>query len=241
MIGRQGRMGRLHVECLEEMGVSVVEHNPDFVTVASPDHTHGQIVINQLEKGLPVFVEKPLCIRRQEFEQIKRLGGKIEQNFPLRYQEYFVNFKKYVDQGEFGDIYRVEAAYNYGRQLTDWRLKKGYSVILGGLIHMIDIVRFVTSQDMKVKFAQQKDRCATALCRLDNGAQVYFCADFGSGIGAHHHFLRVTGSKKTHIIENYLPTDKKAALRDFVHAIKLQGTNDLRTTEIALEMECQAR
>jgi len=244
IVGAQGRMGRLHAETLEEEGVSIVQKDPDFVVIATPDSTHGEIVVNQLAKNTPIFCEKPLCTRMNELKVIEEFENPvIGQNFPLRYHSLVVGMRRHIAIGNLGEIYRVEGQYNYGRPLTGWKREKGYSIVLGGLIHMIDAVRFVTGQEMEVEGAREHDKCVMAVCRLQNGGLVYFCADFGTGIKKHNHYLRATGTERSLIIENYQSTDKKAALKEFIKNLRggNAGVADLESTRIALEIECRVR
>ena len=67
--------------------------------------------------------------------------------------------KKLIAEGVFGNIYYIEADYNYGRlkKLTHgWRSKvPNYSVTLGGGIHMLDLVLWITKfKPEDVKFSQ---------------------------------------------------------------------------------------
>ena len=115
VIGADGNMGREHVLAYEECGVKIVDVRPDIVSIASPDNTHGEYAIDALKQGCHVFCEKPLATEAGQLEEIIRLRGDraVWQNFPLRYQPIFTILKDRIS--DFGDIYRIEASYNWGR------------------------------------------------------------------------------------------------------------------------------
>ncbi|MEU8588300.1 Gfo/Idh/MocA family oxidoreductase [Streptomyces sp. NPDC048664] len=46
------------------------EARPDVVVVGTPNHTHAALASAALERGIPVVVEKPLCLSRTEFDTL---------------------------------------------------------------------------------------------------------------------------------------------------------------------------
>ncbi len=159
VIGADGRMGREHVAAYKACGVEVLSQD-DFkegvFSIACPDEYHGTYVGFGLVNGDHVFCENPLYTTRKDGFRIKNvLGGTpkplhLAQNFPLRYADCFENLKR----EDFGEIYRIEANYNWGRthKLNEgWRRHDpNYSLVMGGLIHMVDLIVWITGLDMEV-------------------------------------------------------------------------------------------
>ena len=227
VIGADGNMGREHVAAYQECGVDIVDIRPDIVSIASPDNTHGEYVIEALKQGCHVFCEKPLVTSMAQMERILDLrGGRaVWQHFPLRYQPIFMNLKNKID--DYGKIYRVEASYNWGRthKLSETWRTKDYSLVTGGMIHMLDIVEFITGQGalpataLGVNFsAPEYDApdTVTALCELEEGGIGVFTVDGGTGVDFHHHRLTIHGTKGGITVVNREKTDKRAAIHDFV-------------------------
>ena len=86
----------------------------------------------QLNYFLNILIsEKPLCLFLDEAVQIadalrKRPDLKLSSNLILRCSPRFKELKARILDGELGEIYAIEADYNYGRieKLTDgWRGK----------------------------------------------------------------------------------------------------------------------
>ena len=118
----------------------------NLVSVASHDHFHYSQVIKSLKKKKNVFVEKPICTDQKQLKNIEKLVKKnrvhIESNFVLKTVSLFNSLKQKIKRNK-KKIYFIEADYLWGRykKLLQWRKNsKNFSLILGGAIHMIDLV-----------------------------------------------------------------------------------------------------
>jgi predicted dehydrogenase len=187
-----------------------------------------------------------------EMAQRQRLA--LWQHFPLRYQPLFQSIKSGVDRGKYGDIYRIEASYNWGR--TDklfygWRAEDPeYSLVLGGMIHMIDLVNWllggeeiipmgvagVTSLPMRPDVA---DTVSTLCVNDDGGMTISLTVDGGRGVKDHNHRLLVHGSKGGRSVVNHEPTNKRAMIHDFVKQVESgkQSMEGLSAMATALQID----
>ena len=190
-----------------------------LVCIASYDHHHYKQIIDCLESKKDVFAEKPICLSLKEFAHIKEIAKrkkkKISCNFVLRSQREFKNLKNLIAAGVFGNIYYIEADYNYGRlkKLTNgWRSKvPNYSVTLGGGIHMLDLVLWITkfkpkdvksfSNDISTKNSnfRYKD-FATTLIKFSNKSILKLTSNFGC-VYPHSHFLKIYGTKCSYLYD----------------------------------------
>jgi len=256
VIGASGRMGQEHVKAYEVCGVQLVrkwgDDDADIVSIASPDAFHSQVVVDVLSDGRHVFCEKPICVNQSGLDAIWACqpyqSQYFGQNFPLRHQLAFTN----INIESLGEIYRIDAAYNWGRThklFEGWRAEDpNYSLVMGGLIHMVDLVLWLTGLDLEVVNAIGCNKSApgfpnhdtvTALCRLSNGGVCNLTVDGGKGVLHHNHFLRIHGTKGHVVRMNADPTDKQACIKQFVNDIR-EGKppeRDFRATEICLEIE----
>jgi predicted dehydrogenase len=203
---------------------SVVLGHPeiDVVSIASYDDVHYAQIREALEHGKHVFAEKPVCLHEDEARHIAQLlrarpGIRLSQNMPLRLSPRFVELREQIAAGALGRIFHVEGDYDYGRRhkLTDgWRGElPWYSVVLGGAIHMIDLLLWLTG-DMPVEATALSSGIATAgtrfkhddfvvaLLRLESGATAKVTANLGC-VSRHFHGLRVYGTEGTFV--NGLP------------------------------------
>ena len=131
--------------------------NPDIdiVSIASYDNYHYEQIIKAIETGKHIFVEKPLCLYEWQASHIRTLLRdnphiKLSSNLVLRKSKRFAGLKELIDNGRLGQIYYVEADYNYGRlhKITEgWRGSIDfYSVVYGGGVHIIDLLLWLTGE-----------------------------------------------------------------------------------------------
>lgn len=113
-----GTMGKRHRAYFEACGIEFVEtfdleesdkkkfteylderKNPDFVVIASPASTHYGYVKNCLNRGIPVFVEKPLATSAEQAQELVKLAKeKCTLLFVAQsecFNPLFLNFRKH--------------------------------------------------------------------------------------------------------------------------------------------------
>ena len=130
----------------------------DIVGIYTPDHLHKDQVIQALEAGKHVLVTKPMSISNQESEEIvsavKRTGKRVMPAQTQRYVQSHMAVKRFIDRGEFGDIYFVAADYYQDLRPvydhTPWRYQHPQDFIYGGLSHNIDIMRYLKGEIVEV-------------------------------------------------------------------------------------------
>jgi predicted dehydrogenase len=181
----------------------------DVISIASPDDCHHGHVIAALKAGKHVFVEKPLCLLPNEAVDIEdclatRQGLRLGCNLILRRSPRFEGLRNMIRAGELGEIYQIEAAYNYGRlsKITHgWRgAIPYYSVTLGGGIHLLDLMVWMLGSRINEVAAVgsriagagtriQFDDAVTAILKFDNGAIGTLSSNFGCVYPHFHRFI----------------------------------------------------
>lgn len=85
----------------------------DAVIVATPDHWHAQMVIDAVEAGKDVYVEKPLCHTIEEgyrmVDAVRRTGRIVQVGTQRRSSPIFLEAKGVMDSGVLGDIRLVSS------------------------------------------------------------------------------------------------------------------------------------
>jgi len=203
------------------------------VAVASYDDAHARDILRALKSGRHVFSEKPLCTLAADAAAITAALAaaphlRLSTNTVLRASPRFAALYAQIRAGLLGRPYFVEADYNYGRlhKLTEgWRGRvPDYSVMLGGGIHMIDLVMWLVGSDV-VEVTAYGNRIASAaagstfpgydlsvaLLRFSDGAVGKVAANFGC-VTPHFHRLVVYGTEATW--ENGLPIAHLTTSRD---------------------------
>jgi predicted dehydrogenase len=90
------------------------ELNLDAVVVATPPATHFTVAKECLEHNLHVLVEKPMTLKGEDAKELVKLAK--AKNLTLmvghifQYNTAIHALKKYIDSGELGEIYYIDAA-----------------------------------------------------------------------------------------------------------------------------------
>lgn len=195
----------------------------DVVSIASYDDAHFEQVRSALEHGKHVFAEKPLVLFEDDARALRtmlrdRPGLQLSSNVPLRMSPRFEQVRAQIASGGFGEIFHIEGDYDYGRRhkLTDgWRgALPYYSVVLGGAIHVIDLLLWMTGLRAVEVTSALSSQIATrgtrfqhpdfvmATLRLDGGATMKVTANLGC-VSPHFHGVRLYGTDAT--FQNGLP------------------------------------
>jgi predicted dehydrogenase len=188
----------------------------DLVCVASYDADHAGQILRALADGRHVFAEKPLTARPEDTAAIRAAlarhpSVRLSSNTILRLSPRFAGLHADIRAGRLGRIYAVEGDYNYGRL---WKLTEGwrgrdpdYSVILGGGIHMADLLLWLTGARVVEVFAAGTGIAtadsafpghdtAMALLRFEDGTIGKLGSNYGC-VEPHFHRLLVYGTEAT--------------------------------------------
>lgn len=126
----------------------------DMVSVVTPHSSHAVIVIECLNAGKHVVVEKPMCITVAEATNMIETAKKVKRTLAVfhnrRHDGNVRAIKEVIDQGLIGDVFHIElSACGYGEP-GGWRSQKEVSG--GGLYdwgsHAIDWVLHIIPSKM---------------------------------------------------------------------------------------------
>jgi predicted dehydrogenase len=194
----------------------------DVVSIASYDDAHYGQAIRAIRSGKHVFVEKPLCLRDEELDDIsqalsERPQIRMSSNLVLRRAPAFKELKSRVESGALGRLYHLDGDYNYGRvhKITEqWRGRLPfYSVTHGGAIHIIDLMLWLTGRRVvevmalgnQIVTAGSQFRfpdMVTALMRFEDDTSAKVAANFGC-VCPHHHMMSVYGTAGTFVYRHH--------------------------------------
>lgn len=239
--------------CAEEM---ILAQPLDAIVVASYDWDHASAINLALARGIHVFAEKPVGTSLTDYEIImnglNNEAVRLTTNTLLRYSPRFTWLKQKIDSGDLGEIVHIQADYLYGRlsKLTHgWRgSRPDYSVTLGGAIHMVDLVLWLTGSRPESVVAIGSGKGAAGRSRQDvtrfagdslraglltfpNGTTATVSANFGS-VGPHFHLLNVFGTAGTFMNQPTKPA--KGASAPGSVGLLLQGADPGTAEEVNL-------
>ncbi len=100
----------------------------DAVIVATPDHWHAQMVIDAVNAGKDVYVEKPMAHKIPEgfdvIDAVRRTKRIVQVGTQRRSFDLFQEAKRIMDSGQLGNVHLVTSAWmNYTDRLSDRKLQ----------------------------------------------------------------------------------------------------------------------
>lgn len=194
------------------------------LSIASFDDAHYEQVIAALEAGKNAFVEKPLCRTLDEARVVKRTwetAGRpvLASNLVLRAAPLYGWLREQIASGTLGTPFAFDGDYLYGRlhKITDgWRRDvEDYSVMLGGGVHLVDLMLWLTGQrPMRVTATGNRvstegtafryDDFVAATFEFESGLVGRVTANFGS-VQAHQHVVRLFGTAAAFVSDDVGP------------------------------------
>ncbi|HVO20929.1 MAG TPA: Gfo/Idh/MocA family oxidoreductase [Anaeromyxobacter sp.] len=148
-------------ETFREYHRMIEEAKLDAVVVATPTVSHFEVASHALERGLHVFVEKPLCLDPGQSRQLAELAASRGRANQVGYHNRFIGtfreVRRLVQAGALGEVYHV-AGSAFGQVVirpksgSTWRSKRSEG---GGCLHdyashVVDLMNFVMGPPEKV-------------------------------------------------------------------------------------------
>lgn len=130
----------------------------DAVIIASQDKDHFGHVMQALDLGYDILLEKPIAPTAKECllieEKANRLGRKITVCHVLRYTNFFSKIKQILDSGELGKIVSIKHSENIGNWHMahsfvrgNWRREDESScIILAKSCHDLDLLSWYVGE-----------------------------------------------------------------------------------------------
>ena len=99
----------------------------DGIIVGTRCSLHTPLAIKAMERNVPIYLEKPVCISMEQIEELnaarKKYNPKVVVSFPLRYSRLAEQVKEMIDSDLIGEVVQVNAFNDvpYGRvYYHDW-------------------------------------------------------------------------------------------------------------------------
>jgi len=138
------------------------EVQPDLVTVAVPTQAHHQVVLDALEAGCHVLVEKPIAATldegREMITRAAELGRVLAVGHIERYNPAVIELKRQLDAGALGKIFQIHA-----RRLGPFPARvRDVGVVVDLAPHDLDIMRYLTGKEVVRLYAETEQEIHTA-------------------------------------------------------------------------------
>ncbi len=139
-----------------ESGEVFAADDVDAVIVATPDHTHEELVIASLRAGKATFAEKPLAITTEGCDRILAAAAEVAADgvrlyvgHNLRHYNAIRTMKSLIDEGAIGEVQAVWCRHFVGHggdfYFKDWHAQRRHvtSLLLQKGAHDIDAIHWL--------------------------------------------------------------------------------------------------
>jgi predicted dehydrogenase len=149
---------------------------PEAVTIAVPTVDHLSVAMEVIRRGIHLLIEKPIAFSVEEGEQIIRAAHEAGLTLMIGHIERFnpavTALKGRLMAGELGRPFQVDAR----RQGPFPARVKDVGVVIDLAVHDLDVMRYVTDQEVVRVFAETERRIHSSredllsgLVRLEDG------------------------------------------------------------------------
>ena len=135
-------------EAFQDPREMIASPRVDAVVIVSPTHTHKDLAIAALERGKPVFCEKPLALSLAECREVQdavtRHNGFFQMGFMRRFDPGYVAGKKQVDEGRIGTpcVFKATSRDPYRPSLEYANPASSGGILVDMGIHDFDLARW---------------------------------------------------------------------------------------------------
>ncbi len=199
----------------------------DSIHITTPHYLHAPMAIKALEKGLNVFLEKPMCISREEIDALLRAekasDGKICVCFQNRFNETTNLAKKLVEEdggaesAYFTVVWQRDSAYYLN---SGWRGKwatEGGGVLINQAIHSLDMLTYLlgkpdhlyaTTANHHLKDEIEVEDSSEGMIVFESGKRANFYATTSFSAGNETNIYIKTKNHAIEIIDSEIYVDK---------------------------------
>ncbi|MDP9751475.1 Gfo/Idh/MocA family protein [Thermoanaerobacter pentosaceus] len=143
------------VKSIEEM---LEDGDLDAVDICTPNYLHYEQAMKVIEKGIPLYLEKPMGVNGKEayeiMEKAKEKGLIHQTALMYRFMPAVNQARDMIKNGEIGEILNFKAlmlhsGYMDPKRPMSWKMKKatsGGGAIVDMGIHLVDAVRFMIGE-----------------------------------------------------------------------------------------------
>jgi predicted dehydrogenase/threonine dehydrogenase-like Zn-dependent dehydrogenase len=190
------------------------DQDVDTVMITTRHNLHAKMVIESLQAGKNVFVEKPLCLTEEELQQIvnSKLATRNSQlivGFNRRFAPFAQKMKQLLGEGPKNIIATMNAGFiPFNSWVHD--LEVGGGRIIGEACHYIDLCTFLSGSKVKAvcmnsmgTYGKENSDNASIILKYENGTNAVINY-FANGSKAYSkERIEVYFQEKTLILDNW--------------------------------------
>jgi predicted dehydrogenase/threonine dehydrogenase-like Zn-dependent dehydrogenase len=189
----------------------------DLVMITTRHNQHAEMVIESLNAGKNVFVEKPLALNEEELERIikayQESGKTLTVGFNRRFSPHMEKIKSLVGNSQMNVVATMNAGF-IPQNVWVHDMKTGGGRIIGEACHYIDLIAYLTGSRVKavcmnamgVNPEVNTDN-ASILLKMENGSTGVINY-FANGSKAYSkERVEVFSQERTFIMDNFRKTE----------------------------------
>ncbi len=205
----------------------------DAAVICLPPALHAEAAVACLERGLHVYLEKPLATTLEDGERIirawRRAGTIAWIGFNFRFHPLVIEMRNAVRSGAVGKLLTIRASFcSPGQSLPAWKRQRnsGGGALLDLASHHFDLLRFVLDQEvvevnsLLYSHSSEEDTAVVQL-RLDGGQVVDVLTSISA---AEQHRMEIIGTDGEIAFDRYRSSRLHFSppRRDFSRAARLR-------------------
>jgi predicted dehydrogenase len=157
----------------------------DVVDICAPNSLHAEVTLQSLVNNKDVICIKPLATRLQDARRMvseaQKRGRKILYAENVPFIPALTRLKAMIDEGVYGQIFRVKACEGIGQLHADWfkdPSRSGGGCIIDMAVHGLSFLQWMAGQSKPVRVVaeagtfvhpQEVEDTSVILVRFDNG------------------------------------------------------------------------
>ena len=174
-------------ECTTDYKEILSSNKIDFVLILTPHDLHAKMVIEALNAGKNVFVEKPLAVNESELFEIISARGKSAQpvlmvGYNRRFSPHSTKALQLLKNRKDPVVinYRVNSGYVPSDHWVHSQ-EQGGSRVIGEICHFIDLMQYLISAEPKKVYAERVSGNNKTILNSDNLAITFKFTDGSVG------------------------------------------------------------
>lgn len=179
---------------------AITDSGADVAVIATPSNSHFNPAKALVEHGIPVLVEKPLCLNLDEALHLKRIvrqhNAILMMAHTYRFREEWISVRSMLDNWCLGKI--LSAEFTGGWYLPDWHIREDYrteyagkkelggGVMFTSMSHFFDVIQWFFGEINMVSGVCMKqsnldinvDDAAVCILKSSSGVTITIIEDF---------------------------------------------------------------
>lgn len=183
-----------HADAVRDVAEICARADVDAVLVCLPSHLHANAALAVLAAGKALYLEKPIAMNLDEARAVVEAGRRAARpatmGFNYRFHPAIEAMRARVTRGEIGALKTWRSTFSTRpMNAPAWKqaLATGGGVALDLLSHHVDLLRFISGQEIREVVASttagshSEEEAASVRVTLESGAEAHLEASWATG------------------------------------------------------------